>query len=344
MRSLIGSLPAFASIQNRLSPFGHVATYVGSLLVFVIAYAVRAWFDPVLPQGFPFLTFFPAVILCGFAFGTRQGLLVAALSGVTAWYCFISPGRFDLSAGTLLAMGLYIFVVTTDLLLIHLVIRAYRTETSARREIERLADQQEVMAKELDHRLKNTFATINAIISLSLKNASSAPELADRLRDRLGALGRSNLLLRGAGDGARASLEEIAGQALEPFSIVGTQRLNMEGPRVPIDGQTLVVLSLILHELGMNAAKYGALSVAGGHISLTWRVATTGPDKQKRLEITWRETGGPAPAVTTPASGGFGSILVQRVVTSIQGEAELSFPETGALATLTLPLAEQPLS
>lgn len=340
MRSLLGSLPAFASIENRLSPLGHVATYVGSLLVFVVAYAIRAWFDPVLPPGFPFLTFFPAVVLCGFAFGTRQGLLVAALSGVTAWYCFISPGRFDLSAGTLLAMGLYIFVVTTDLLLIHLVMRAYRTETSARHEIERLADQQEVMAKELDHRLKNTFATINAIISLSLKNASSASELADRLRDRLGALGRSNLLLRGAGDGAGASLGAIAEQALEPFSIVGTQRLTMDGPMVPIDGQTLVVLSLILHELGTNAAKYGALSVPTGHVSLTWSVAAAEPDEQKRLEIAWRETGGPPPATDKPVSGGFGSILVQRVVTSIQGQAQISFPETGALITLTLPLPE----
>lgn len=343
MRSLLASLPAFASIENRLSRLALIGTYVGSLLVFIAAYGMRVWLDPVLPAGFPFLTFFPAVIICGFAFGTRQGLLVAVLSGLTAWYCFISPGRFDLSSGTLLAMGLYVFVVTTDLVLIFLVTQAYSIETSARHEIERLADEQEVMAKELDHRLKNTFATINAIISLSLKNASSATELADRLRDRLGALGRSNLLLRGVGGGAGASLEAIAGQALEPFSIVGTPRLTMEGPMVPIDGQTLVVLSLILHELGTNAAKYGALSVPAGHVSLTWRVSGTAPEQQKMLEITWRESGGPAPAAK-PTASGFGSILVQRVVTSIQGKADLSLPDTGALFTLTLPLLEQPLS
>ena len=96
----------------------------------------------VLPAGFPFLTFFPAVIICGFVFGLRQGVLVAILSGLSAWYFFISPGRFDFSMGTLLAMGLYLFVVTTELTMIYLVTRAYRQEIDTREEIQRLAEQQ----------------------------------------------------------------------------------------------------------------------------------------------------------------------------------------------------------
>lgn len=337
MRALLHRLPAFASVQERLSRSGLVATYVASLIVFAIALAIRAWFDPVLPAGFPFLTFFPAVVICGFVFGLRQGVLVAALSGVSAWYFFISPGRFDFSVGTLLAMGLYLFVVATDLTLIYLVTRAYRQEITTREEIQRLAEQQEVMAQELDHRLKNIFATINAIISLSLKNASSADELAARLRDRLTALGRSNLLLRGLREGEDASLQSVVFQALEPFAIVGTPRFSANGPRVPIGGQTVVVLSLILHELGTNAAKYGALSMQNGHVALDWSIEAS-TDATEQLVITWRESGGPVPTPPLAGAGGFGSTLMKRVIAGVRGQTEMTYPETGAVIRMTLPV------
>jgi two-component sensor histidine kinase len=337
MREFLHRLPAFASVKERLSVSGLIATYVASLIVFAVALSLRAWFDPVLPAGFPFLTFFPAVIICGFVFGLRQGILVAILSGLSAWYFFISPGRFDFSVGTLLAMGLYLFVVTTELAMIYLVTRAYRQEITTREEIQRLADQQEVMAQELDHRLKNIFATINAIISLSLKNAPSAEELAARLRDRLAALGRSNLLLRGLREGEDASLQSVIFQALEPFAIVGTSRFNTSGPRVPIGGQTVVVLSLILHELGTNAAKYGALSVSGGRVDLAWSIESA-PDADEQLVITWRESDGPVPTPPLAGAGGFGSTLMKRVIAGVRGHTEISYPETGATIRLTLPV------
>lgn len=337
MRALLHRLPAFASVHERPSLSGLIATYVASLIVFAMALAIRAWFDPVLPAGFPFLTFFPAVIICGFVFGVRQGLIVATLSGLAAWYFFISPGRFDFSLGTLLAMGLYLFVIATDLTLIYMMKQAYRQEISTREEVQRLAEQQEVMAQELDHRLKNIFATINAIISLSLKNASSADELAARLRDRLTALGRSNLLLRGLREGEDASLQSVIFQALEPFAIVGTPRFTAHGPRVPIGGQTVVVLSLILHELGTNAAKYGALSVGHGQVSLIWDIETD-QDGTEQLVMRWSESGGPPPLTPQPGSGGFGSTLMKRVIAGVRGHTEIAYPETGAEVRLTLPV------
>ncbi|MFN3718408.1 MAG: HWE histidine kinase domain-containing protein [Rhizobium rhizophilum] len=337
MRAFLHRLPAFASVQEQLSPSGRIATYVASIIVFAIALAIRAWFDPVLPAGFPFLTFFPAVIICGFVFGLRQGLLVAVLSGLSAWYFFISPGRFDFTIGTLLAMGLYLFVVATDLTLVYLITRAYRQEITTREEIQRLAEQQEVMAQELDHRLKNIFATINAIISLSLKNASSADELAARLRDRLTALGRSNLLLRGLREGEDASLQSVVFQALEPFAIVDTARFSSDGPRVPIGGQTVVVLSLILHELGTNAAKYGALSVPGGHVALNWSIEASA-DTGEQLVVIWRESGGPVPTPPLAGAGGFGSTLMKRVIAGVRGQTEMTYPETGAMIRMTLPV------
>lgn len=331
------SLPAFVAVEGRLSTPAMAATYAASLAIFAAAFALRSWLDPLMPAGFPFLTFFPAVLVTGFVFGVRQGALIALLAGLASWYYFIPPRGTDFSAGTLLAMALYVFVVSTELTLIALFMRAYRAEAAARRETQRLADLQETMAQELDHRLKNIFATMNAIISLSLKGVTSAEELAARLRDRLNALGRSNLLLRGLRDGEEVVLHSVIDQALEPFSIIGTQRFMASGPRVPIGGQTLVVLSLILHELGTNAAKYGALSVPAGSITLTWHVE---PDEQtgENLIISWRETGGPAPDAAPRSTGGFGSTLMKRVIASVQGQTEMTFPPEGAVIRLALPV------
>ncbi|MFN3608726.1 MAG: HWE histidine kinase domain-containing protein [Hyphomonas sp.] len=313
------------------------ATYLVSLGVFVLALGMRIWLDPYLPQGFPFLTFFPAVLISGFAFGVRQGAVVAVLSAFASWYFFIPPLGFDFSMGTLLAMSLYLFVVTTELGLIHLMMRAYRAEAAARSETERLAEQQETMAQELDHRLKNIFATMNAIISLSLRGVTSPQELATRLKERVSALGRSNLLLRGFRQGEEVALDTVIAQALEPFSIVGTPRFISHGPRVPVGGQTLVVVGLLLHELGTNAAKYGALSVPGGKVSLAWRMAPPDPDGQESLHLEWRETGGPPPAPVDEHTKGFGSTLISRVITNVGGQTEIDFPPTGAVVRMTLP-------
>lgn len=320
-----------------MSPLAVGATYIAGLFVSILALALRFWLDPHMPQGFPYLTFFPAVLLTGFVFGVRQGAVVALLSGLASWYFFIPPAGFDFSAGTLLAMGLYVFVVGTELSLIALMMHAYRAETLALRETQRLADQQETMAQELDHRLKNIFATMNAIISLSLRGVSSAEELAARLRERIGALGRSNLLLRGFREGEEVSLRTVIEQALEPFSIVGTPRFSSVGPNIPIGGQTLVVIGLILHELGTNAAKYGALSVPAGRVSLSWRKEAEPESGGEVLIIDWKETGGPAPKPSPATPRGFGSTLMTRVITSIGGHTNIDYPETGAFVRMTLP-------
>lgn len=320
-----------------MSPPAVAATYVASLAIFALSFGLRSWLDPLMPPGFPFLTFFPAVLISGFVFGVRQGALVALLAGLASWYFFIPPSGVDFSPGTLLAMGLYVFVVTTELTLIALMMRAYRAEIVARRETQRLADLQETMAQELDHRLKNIFATMNAIISLSLKGVTSAEELAARLRDRLNALGRSNLLLRGLRGGEEVVLDTVIGQALEPFSIIGTPRFQSSGRRVPIGGQTLVVISLILHELGTNAAKYGALSVPGGTVTLTWHTEPGG-EGGENLIVTWRETGGPVPDPAPRGTGGFGSTLMKRVIAGVRGQTEMSFPPEGAVVRLALPV------
>ena len=103
----------------QIANFRPLTRLSGTLAIFAAAWAARALLDPLLPPGFPFLTFFPAVILTAFLFGLRAGLLSALLCGVVAWYYFIPPLHSFRIAGAEVALGLYVFVVATDLALLH---------------------------------------------------------------------------------------------------------------------------------------------------------------------------------------------------------------------------------
>lgn len=331
-------LPAFKAVRGELTPARKAASYALAFGVFAVALVLRFRLDPVLPPGFPFLTFFPAVVIAGFLFGVRQGAMVAVLAGFASWYFFISPEGDSVNSGTLMALLLYVIVVTTDLFLLSLMMSAYRAELRARRDLERMGEEREVLTNELDHRLKNVFATMNAVITLSQRHAATSDELAQKLKERLNAMARSSLLLRNAGPAGPTTLRSVVEQALSPFGATDSQRFTLAGPVISAAGQTSVVLSLILHELGTNAAKYGALSTSGGHIDVVWkeipRVDT--PDEHD-LEIIWSEKGGPAP-VAEPERKGFGSTLISRVIAMLNGEAKIAFPATGAVVAMTIPV------
>lgn len=340
-------LPAFRAARGELSARQKTASYVLAVGVFVLAFVLRLWLEPVLPPGFPFLTFFPAVVIAGFLFGVRQGAVVAVLGGLTSWYFFVSPQDEAFAKGTLIAMALYIIVVTTDLFLLSLMMSAYRAELLARHDLETMAEEREVLTNELEHRLKNVFATMNAVITLSQRHASTSGELAQKLKERLNSMARSSLLLRGTNHNGPATLNAVVEQALSPFGTKDCNRFTLSGPTIVATGQTSVVLSLILHELGTNAAKYGALSNGKGHVDIAWK-ETVPPDSpdDPRLEIVWRETNGPSPANFDLERKGFGSTLISRVIAMLNGEARMEFPDSGAVVTMTIPLSTiaKPLS
>ncbi|OLP45186.1 HWE histidine kinase domain-containing protein [Rhizobium oryziradicis] len=336
-------LPAFVISTQEHSSLAYTAmTYLLSLLVFIATLALRFWVDDYLLGTFPYVTFFPAVVVVAFIFGVPQGIMVAILGGLASWYFFIPPYfTFELSVSTAIAMLLYVFVVTTDIGLTAFMMSAYRAEKTARDEMQRLAEHQEVMAQELDHRLKNVFATINAIINLSQRHVHTVPQFATALRERLNAMARSNLLLRGLRSGEETTVCVIISKALEPFGVAETSRLQLSGPPVPVSGQAVILLSLVLHELGTNAAKYGSLSVDTGEIHLSWTVGTIPqPDDSTKtaLSICWSECGGPTPQQPEEGKAGFGSTLVRRVVAAVQGSVAITFAPSGLVAEISIPL------
>ena len=185
----------------------------------------------------------------------------------------------------------------------------------------------EVLNEELRHRLKNTLATVQALARGTLTGAVARPAF-DALLDRIIAMGAAHDVLFRQG-WTSADLREVARTTLAATA----DRIDLDGPEVLIGPRTAVSLSLVLHELGTNAAKYGALSATNGRVSISWRI----DEDAGRLRIIWTETGGP---VTRPPNHvGFGTRLIDMGL-SARGGVRRTYPSTGFQAVIDAPLDE----
>jgi two-component system CheB/CheR fusion protein len=193
------------------------------------------------------------------------------------------------------------------------------------RELRRLMD-------ELQHRVKNTLATVSSIVSQTMNDQVGRTDLVDKLKSRIGALASTHTLLT-LQDWRSASLREILDTELAPFDHV--ERIRIDGPAVMVPPKHALCLTLTLHELATNAAKYGALSLAGGKLSIVWNVSV-GSEGQ-RLHLTWTESGvgGIDPSSAKPS---FGSRLIRNaIVHDLQGICEYDLTPSGLCCTLSCP-------
>jgi two-component sensor histidine kinase len=161
----------------------------------------------------------------------------------------------------------------------------------------------QLLLNESKHRIRNTLATVQAIAGQTLRNTPSDDLQA--FLARLHALGEANDLLTFE-NWDRTSLHEVVGRALKPFEASRHDRIVVEGPGVALSAKSSLMLTMCLHELATNAAKYGALSNGTGQIHVGWELLGNGSDR--KLKLSWRESGGPR--VSSPQRKGFGSVLV----------------------------------
>jgi two-component sensor histidine kinase len=195
---------------------------------------------------------------------------------------------------------------------------------------------QQTLLDELNHRVKNTLATVQAIAMQTSRFADDGRAFESDFLARIGALAQAHdLLTEVAWDGA--SLGKVIDQTLAPYVAKGqTGRVRMSGPEVRLGPNAAVSMTMAFHELATNAAKYGALSVASGQVEVTWSVDRAGHPMV--LEIDWQESGGPA--VTPPTRRGFGSRFVEKaLVREFDGEAQLMFLPKGLRCHMRLPLS-----
>jgi PAS domain S-box-containing protein len=194
-------------------------------------------------------------------------------------------------------------------------------------------EEQRVLIDELNHRVKNTLATVQ---SISLHTYKSTPEaFVERFEERIIALSKAHDLLtrrRWSGVG----LGELLDQEFAAYSDPADGRILMSGPELTLPARTGLALGMAIHELITNAAKYGSLSVEGGTVNLSWDV--TDKDGTRHINLSWLESGGPS--VEQPRRRGFGHRLIQRTIErDLRGDLTFKFEPSGLQASMRISLS-----
>lgn len=192
----------------------------------------------------------------------------------------------------------------------------------------RWEEHQKLLVNELNHRVKNTLATVQSIAAQSFRGGNALDGPRASFEARLFALSRAYDLLTRE-NWAGVSLAEVVAAVIEPYRSATVDPFTIAGPALRAPPRMALSLSMALHELCINAAKYGALS-AGGRVSLTW---TDGA----RLRMVWRESDGPP--VAPPTRRGFGSRLIERgLAHDLGGTVVLDFAPEGVVCTIDVPV------
>jgi PAS domain S-box-containing protein len=194
----------------------------------------------------------------------------------------------------------------------------------------RAEEQRDLLVKELEHRVKNTLATVQSIASQSFRTAAD-PNALRAFEARLIALGNVHgLLTRQSWDSAE--LQEIVWLALRPHSAPDSNRFTVEGPSLRLGPKSAVAFSMAMHELATNAVKYGALSAPSGHVEVRWNT------EDERFSLLWRESGGPA--ISSPGQTGFGTRMIERALAmQLSGQVTIDYQPSGVVCTIDAPLA-----
>jgi PAS domain S-box-containing protein len=197
----------------------------------------------------------------------------------------------------------------------------------------RARQQRELLINELNHRVKNTLATVQSVAAQTLKGSTVPAAIKGSLESRLISMaGAHDVLTQQNWEGA--DLRNIVEKALSPFMAPGRE-FDVDGPDIRLLPKSALAVAMAVHELATNAAKYGALSNGSGRISVHWTIAEL---DEPHLQIIWTEAGGPK--VAAPSSKGFGSRLIERgLAGQLGGEAVIDYRETGVVCRIMAPLS-----
>jgi PAS domain S-box-containing protein len=190
---------------------------------------------------------------------------------------------------------------------------------------------------ELNHRVKNTLATVQSIVSIAFRNHAEPAAIRAALESRLFALSRSHDLLNRV-QWKEAGLADVIHAALEPFESQDglAARLISKGENIRVSPKITLALSIALNELATNAVKYGALSNDTGSVLVEWFLDPT-PD-HPQLTVFWQERNGPP--VRPPLHNGFGSQVIERgTQLELQAEVQLEYRPEGVACTFHIPMA-----
>ena len=197
-------------------------------------------------------------------------------------------------------------------------------------------ERQQLLIRELHHRVKNTLATVQAVVSSTARTATSIDEFYQGFIGRIISLARTHDLVT-EDRWQKVSLAELLHNELDPYRTGNDARVVFEGPAVELNADAAVPIGMAIHELSTNAAKHGALSVSAGRVEIRWSVREA--EDGAKLAFSWSEHCGPP--VVAPTRQGFGSRLLRRVLaTQLQAEVAIAFDPDGLRFSMTMPLPQ----
>jgi PAS domain S-box-containing protein len=200
---------------------------------------------------------------------------------------------------------------------------------------------QKLLIDELNHRVKNTLATVQSLASQTAHGAATPAAFRDSFEGRLIALSKAHDQLT-THHWESADLRELLSGSLAPYTGAGPERIVLRGEDIVLRPRAVLTLAMAFHELTTNAAKYGALSVSGGRIEIRWQPVRNDDGGHPLLRIDWIEQGGPA--IAKPKKRGFGSKLIEgSIAAELSGSASLNFEPNGLHCEIVIPLAKATL-
>lgn len=328
--------------SNRLVAAGSlidrpVAGYALAIVSTLVALGVRTGLDDGFPPGFPFVTFFPAIIITSFIAGTGPGIAAALLGMVVAEYFVMEPrGAFALNSNAV-PIAFYLAVAAVDIGLIHVMQRALDRLRAERRLTASLYEEQRTLFEELQHRVANNMAFISGLLRLQKRRIVADPANAAGVFDeavaRIDIMGRIHRRLydpAAANQALPAHLQSVCDELLQVTGTRGvTCRVDLpDTMRVPID--RLLPLSLLVAEVVTNSLKHGLAGRDTGLISITLE----GSAAQPVLVI--RDNGVGLPADHGTGGPGLGLRIIEGLVAQVGGTLTMA-SENGAVTRVQLP-------
>jgi len=256
--------------------------------------AIRAALDPIVSDT-TFVAYYPFVVLAALLMSWQQAAAIALASGIAANFLFMQP-RYVVFGGATDTISTIFFVLCSML-----IVAVGQTLRRSVQDLEDVRLREAHLNRELQHRVKNTLAVVQALAVQTLRDIPHANGSLKKLQGRIRALADANEILRD-GRWEECRLPGLPVRALEPFNARGA--ITLYGPECSLPEESCVPLVLALHELATNAVKYGALSVPDGSVLVSWSVSDN-----IGLDLQWIEGGGPL--VSQPVKHGLGSKLLR---------------------------------
>jgi two-component sensor histidine kinase len=298
--------------QWRLAPYSWKAVAFAIAAV-AAASALRYAAGLIQPEVLTYASYYPAILVAALIAGTPAAILATLLAVFAGGWMFGQDER----DWTLDTVNYAFFFLSSGLII--LIAHAYRRLVANYQAQER---EKNLMLRELEHRGKNTFSVVEAIVIQTLHDDKAK---ADVINGRIRAVSSTNDIISHAAN-LQPDLRTLIRAKFEPF---GQFRANLDGDNVRLPADVARNLSLVFHELVTNAIKHGALSRPEGRIDIMWRSDASG------LTVTWTERNGP-PA-SPPEQRGIGTRLVVGCVKSLGGRVDAEFPPEGLTCTIRLP-------